>query len=256
MQLDYIENIIFKNMEKEFINDNVDTSNSTYTYDGVLVPRVSTILSTMQHDDFLVEWANRVGLYQRKKSSDIKDLACSIGTATHNRIEDFLENNPYSDDEFRGFENPSFDSKKKILNGFNSFRLWWDTINANNVVEVLSIEVKKSCPWFGGTYDMLVRIDGKNYIVDFKTSNSIGYKYFLQLSAYWYLNRDIQVDGMIILQVSKTDVSFNEYVVDLSIPKHYDFMQNCLNCFASLVNGYFWSERVKTQCKQFMEECD
>ena len=34
-----------------------------------------------------------------------------------------------------------------------------------------------TCPYFGGTYDFLVEINGRNWLIDFKTSNHIGYKY-------------------------------------------------------------------------------
>ena len=51
-----------------------------------------------------------------------------------------------------------------------------------------------------------MRINGKIYLIDFKTSNHVTYKYYLQLAAYSKVLREkenINIDGVIILQLNK-----------------------------------------------------
>ena len=51
-----------------------------YKYENIYVPRVTTILSEMLHEEYLMDWANSVGLYQHKKHTEYTDRACDIGT--------------------------------------------------------------------------------------------------------------------------------------------------------------------------------
>ena len=108
-----------------------------------------------------------------------------------------------------------------------------------------------SCEFFGGTYDALLSINGKVYLVDFKTSNHISYKYFLQIAAYRYMlqQQGIEIDGAIILQLDKKHPSFNEYIIQLNNPEHLDFINNCQECFFSLVYAFFNRLQVEKQFK-------
>ena len=51
--------------------------------DGVVVPRVTHILSAMLHEDYLIPWANAMGLYKQLKYEDIINKATDTGSATH-----------------------------------------------------------------------------------------------------------------------------------------------------------------------------
>ena len=74
------------------------------------------------------------------------------------------------------------------------------------------------CEWFGGTYDLLLKINGCLFLVDFKTSNHVTYKYYMQLAAYSYMlkQQGIYISGVIILQLAKTSPRYNEFVLDFS----------------------------------------
>ena len=53
---------------------------------------------------------------------------------------------------------------------------------------------------YAGTLDRVITIDGKTYLVDIKTSNSIYPSYWLQLAAYRELLGDLhKIDGVAIL---------------------------------------------------------
>ena len=82
----------------------------------------------------------------------------------------------------------------------------------------------------------------KIYLVDYKTSNHIGFKYILQLAAYRYMLRTelgIEIDGCIILQLAKDRVSYNEYVLNFSNPDHLKYINDSETTFLSLVYSYY-----------------
>ena len=96
----------------------------------------------------------------------------------------------------------------------DAFKEWWHGINECHRVKVLGQEQSLFCEYFAGTYDLLISIDDKPYLIDFKTSNHVGYKYFMQLAAYRYLlysQKNINVEGCIILQFDKQGNFIKEY---------------------------------------------
>ena len=68
----------------------IDTTDSSYEYNGVIVPRVTEILSTMIHKDALMYWANKLGFRNISYSSAL-ETAANIGTKAHKAIEVFLK---------------------------------------------------------------------------------------------------------------------------------------------------------------------
>ena len=108
-----------------------------------------------------------------------------------------------------------------------------------------------TCEHFGGTYDLLISIDDKPYLVDFKTSNHVGYKYFMQLAAYRYLiwrKKKISLEGCLVLQFDKESPQFKEYNLTFSNPVEYEFIENCFKSFMGLVYTYY---NVKLCQRQF-----
>lgn len=216
---------------------------SCYQYEGKNVPRVTAILSDMLHEDYLMKWSNNIGLYQHKKYNVVLETSSTIGTLTHNAIEDYIK---YG-------KEPDFDSidiiyKNSFYNAFNSFKKWWDVI-IKNEYKILMEEVQLVCKYFGGTLDLLIEINGKTYLVDFKTSNHPSYKYTLQLSAYRYmLNQlyNIKVDGCILLMLSKTDISFDEIFYNFDNKEMEEYFNYCEECFLSLVYAYYNRIRVQS----------
>lgn len=222
----------------ESMDITIDVQDSNYSFGNTTVPRVTKILSAMLHEDYLMTWANIIGLYKRQKYADVLNKAANIGTNTHNLIEDYIKTQAFNILSTKTF---NIDEIKSIENGVNSFILWYDELVSTNKVEIISIEQSLSCAYFGGQLDFLIKINGKIFLVDFKTSNHIGVRYFYQLAAYKYLLelQGIILDGTIILQVSKKNISYEEYVLDLHNSIHNNFMNACTQTFFSLVYGYW-----------------
>lgn len=224
------------------IKDYPIISNGTYFYNDRAVPRVTEILSAMIHEDYLMEWANRIGLFNHQKYQDVLEKAGDIGTYTHDSIEKFLsENIPLNTDGVpRHLAYPVYFAQKSFLE-------WWNIIIKNDY-EILMQEQELVCEYFGGKLDLLLKINGKIYLVDFKTSNHSSYKYYLQLSAYRYMLRkqfNIEIDGCIILMLDKKICKFTEMFLNFQVSEHLEYINQCENTFISLVFAYY--QKLKAQ---------
>ena len=98
--------------------------NPKYLYNNKPVPRVTEILSDMLHEDYLMEWANNVGLYQHKSHIEYRDEATTIGTYVHEFIERYIKYNEYPD-----FDYIHHNIRYKVVNAFTAFTKWLSIIN-------------------------------------------------------------------------------------------------------------------------------
>lgn len=198
-----------------------------YIYNGIVVPRVTNILSKTIHEDYLMQWSNSLGFKRQGYSKTLK-AAADYGSKAHTGVELYLKGLPIPEGT--------------PTNPIDGFIKWWNLINSNNTVRIIGQEFVLTCPWFGGTYDLLLEINGKIYLVDLKTSNHISYKYCLQLAAYNYMlkhNNIANISGIIILQLRKPTPDFNEFVLNLDNPNHANFFNFCETTFLSLLYSYY-----------------
>lgn len=215
-----------------------------YKYGDKFVPRVTEILSKNINEEYLMKWANGLGFRRLRYATEL-EKAANIGAIVHETIEQYLLGKTAYKIEER-----AANSYKAIHNCINSFIQWYDDVFPNNKVDILSMEEELVCPWFGGTMDLFININGKVYLGDFKTSNHIGYRYFLQLAAYRYIlktEKNIDVDGIIILQFSKKQVGYNEYVLSMDEPEHKAFIELCEKTFLSMVHTHYCKLEVENK---------
>lgn len=226
------------------INKNV-IEDGKYMYNNIYVPRVTEILKNMISEEYLLKWVYNLAIYKRKNYITERDRASFIGTLSHLSIENYFKNNLNMDE----YNNASYEVKKQVNNCFNSFIKWYEDILSQNTIKIISLESELVCEYFGGTCDMIIEIGGNNYIVDFKTSNYVSYKYFLQLAAYKYiLNKNgININGCIILQLDKKEIAYEEYVLNFNNKEHLEFINSCTEAFMSLVYGYYNIINVKNK---------
>ena len=207
-----------------------------------IVPSVTEILHAMIHKDSLMYWSNSIGLKGIRYGSFMAG-ASRIGTEAHEAIERFIKRK----------------EKTESNVPFMGFLAWYNNlINNGNEVEILGSEVSTSCLWYGGTCDCIIRINGKVYLVDFKTSNHISSNYFLQLGGYKYLieqELNVIIDGgLIVLQLNKTEVGFDEYILLMDNPEHYEFIEKAVVGFLSLVYAYYHVVEVENCFKRAFPE--
>lgn len=206
---------------------NLTTKDKYVNCHSRIVPSVTEIIHAMIHKDSLMYWANSLG-FKGIRYGSFMVHASKIGTAAHEAIEKFIKRKEKTESNIP----------------FMGFLAWYnDLINTGNVVELMGSEISLSCLWFGGTCDCLIKINGKVYIVDFKTSNHITFNYFLQLGGYKYLiekELNINIDGgLIVLQLNKEEVGYDEYILLSENPEHYEFMEKAMVGFLSLVYAYY-----------------
>ena len=201
-------------------------SSDRYMYNGKNVPRVTEVLSKMISEEKLMSWANSLG-FKHQRYKDVLSKAAVFGTKIHHGIECFLKGEKVPEDT------PSI--------CFKAFQEWWKIIETTDY-EIVGQEQKLVCEWYGGTYDCLMKINGKLYLIDFKTSNHVTYKYYLQLAAYSKVLREkknINIDGVLILQLNKYQPKYKEYILDLSIPEHKEYFNLCERTFESILYSYY-----------------
>lgn len=221
---------------KEVTSFNININSIYRNKNNNIVPRVTEVLSETMDSTYLIKWANVLGL-KGQVYEKVLSKAADIGIEAHSIIEKYIlstmeKKEPPVDDNIP----------------YNSFLTWYYNISSNNIVTPIYSELSLYNDYVGGTLDLLIEINGRKYIVDFKTSNHIYEKYYLQLAAYrWllYCNYNTDVDGVIILQLNKTNISYNEYVLDFSNPKHLYFMNECHNAFLSLLYAYYNTHHIK-----------
>lgn len=220
-----------------------------YIFGNRFVPRVTSILSSMLSEEYLMGWANYLG-FKRQNYKSVVEEAAQKGSYTHESIENYITN---------GIE-PNTGTlpvqfRTAVQNAYDSFKLWWDIVTKNKY-KVIYQEFPLVCEWFGGTLDLLMEINDKVYLFDFKTSNHPSYKYFIQLSAYIYMLKilyNIEVDGCAIIMLDKTQVHFNEIMIDLSDDSDKSFMDHCRETFFALVYGYYNRLQVEQEFKEVLK---
>lgn len=210
------------------------SGNSEYQFNDHKVPRVTQIISRCIHDDRLMSWANGLGFKHISYYQVLREAA-SIGTGTHNAIDKFLGN----------LDCP--DIMQESRNAFNSYLKWYSDISLQYPVNILFKEHKVTCPYYGGTFDGLYNINGRNILVDYKTSNHVRFNYFLQLAAYIFMIENymnIHVDGCTILRLSKLDVDYIEYGLNFSVPEDRMYIEQCIDGFLSMTLWYYQLESI------------
>lgn len=225
---------------QELIQKDITASKkwTTYNYNGIPIPRVSEILSSMLHEEHIIGWANSLG-FKHKSYVKERNLAAEKGSVAHNMIEEFLRTQEVETD----FNQYDYKIKESVFNCYSAFIEWYNMMIENtSSFNILDIEKQLVCPYYGGTLDIFAEINSKKYIIDLKTSNHMTYKYFLQLAAYTYAEQtfyNTPVDGIIVLLLNKDCIQYTDYVLEASNPEHNEMICHAIDTFLSLVYAYY-----------------
>lgn len=223
----------------------------TYSFKGIPVPRVSNILSECINKEFLVKWAASIGTEEMDR---IRDRATTIGSVVHEMIETHLCNPKALSSLNKIKLNVAEEYKLPIITAYNNFIAWENNLHSMGyrIEEIIGVEIPVVCPYYGGTVDCIMRINGAYYIVDFKTSKSISYEYILQTIAYlWAINsgysrKNISVDGIGIIRIDKEkENKFEDYFLNLEIPSQCRILEIFADGFFALLNSYYNLINVK-----------
>ena len=146
---------------------------NAYLIDGELHIGVSAILNTESMGDFLVPWALRTFGGEENPTEAHQQYMESV-SSTGTQIHKFIE------------KNLAGENAEDLINEqtVGAIQQWLDW-SKNNKIEVIASEKQVShLVWrCAGTLDAVLKINGKLYVVDFKTGK-FKPRYFTQLAAY------------------------------------------------------------------------
>lgn len=238
---------------------------NVYDNSGNGVPRVSHILAQCRNSEGLIQWAANIG---RRKYDYYREKALTTGTIVHEMIDTFLlskyKNHTNFDLSFYDNDFPE-DCKTQIHNSVNNFIFWDNKLNelGYHIEEIIGIEVTITCPYYGGTIDAIIRINGAVYILDFKTSKQISPEYLLQASAYmWMVNNGYggdlpHIDGIGIIRVDKNKYGIINDLFLNDFDQNQHFMINSYQkCFASYVEAYYRTYSTNYITKEYINIYD
>ena len=160
------------------------------TSSGAFVPSVTTILEAYPKDASYFQWIKSVG----SDADTIRDEAGKRGTIVHELTERYD----------MGYEVSCVDEQGRPQYKMLEWAMFERYVDFTNEfkpnVELMELHMASEKLGYAGTLDRVITIDGKTYLVDIKTSNSIYPSYWLQLAAYRELLGDLKkIDGVAIL---------------------------------------------------------
>ena len=138
-----------------------------------------------------------------------KESAGDWGTNVHKAIEEWIKEK----------KEPDLHENGTIVYGL--FRQWAE----KNKVEFLESEkhVWSEELWVGGICDLVIRMDGKKYIVDIKTSSGIYNEAFFQMGAYNLclesMGEHKDIEGYLVINLKKDGTMDLKMAMDMELNK-------------------------------------
>lgn len=133
----------------------------------------------------------------RAEVSKQKDVAAEIGSAIHEWVHNHVTG-----------KKPSMPEDPFVLEGVNAFLEWFTSTNATikESERIVYFHAKKTGIEYVGRMDMIIEIDGKEYLADIKTGNAIYDEAYLQTAAYanaYEQEFGKKLAGRLIVRISK-----------------------------------------------------
>ena len=136
-----------------------------------------------------------------------KDKAGDWGTLVHKAVEEWIKNK---------VEPKLEESQQKA---FDNFKLW----AKENKIEFLESEkhVYSKELWIGGITDLIIKMDGKKYVADIKTSSGIYNEMFFQMAAYDLCLKEMggyeDIEGYLVINLKKDGTIDLKMAVDMEL---------------------------------------
>jgi hypothetical protein len=145
-----------------------------YKRNNKYYPSVSSILNYFPKNQYFHSWLKETGF----NSDIIAAKAAGEGTQVHHAVERFLNGQIIIWIEENGYVNYNLDVWKMII----KFTEFWNKEKPELVSAEYHLFSDKH--EYAGTADLIVRLRGKLWLLDVKTSNSLHTSHNLQLAAY------------------------------------------------------------------------
>lgn len=164
--------------------------------------------------------------------------ACDIGTQVHKAIENYIKHG----------KDLSGDLPEQVQHGFLAFLEWEE----KNKAEWLDSELElfDSENGYAGTCDVILKMNGNVYLVDFKTSKAVYDEYKTQIAAYLQAynskaENKIQYTGILRLDKETGEPEF----VDTSFR-----MDDRIRSFNKLVDYYYADKKRRLKNNPFVKK--
>ena len=210
--------------------DNTDKGRLYRLESGKSFPSVTTVLDWNKKDS-LIEWRKRVG---EEEANRISRSAANRGTKLHAVCETYLQNEPLDFKKLNFLTIDLFKSIQPILD--------------ERLDDVLAIELQMYSEHLGlaGTVDCVAKFDGKNSIIDFKTSSKPKKQewidnYFMQTACYAVMFEErtgIPIPNLVIL------IAVEASEPQLFIQKRNDWVGKA----KATINEYYINKTGKPYC--------
>ena len=192
----------------------------------VFVPGVTTVLNELGGDDYLIGWANKLGL-EGIDNRLYMTAAGRVGTLAHDLIERELDGAEYSLKEW------SEDEQERAGYSVKAFNAW----KAGKLIEPILVEkpLVSRKHKFGGKLDLYGRVDGKLTLWDIKSSRFIGLSHKCQVTAYGELleeNGYERPEQFILIRVGRDEQTAEAEIHELKqakMPLYWRIFLNCLD---------------------------
>tara|TARA_B110000196_G_C21152684_1_gene670865 strand:+ start:4784 stop:5557 length:774 start_codon:yes stop_codon:yes gene_type:complete len=174
-----------------------------------VVPSVTTLIQGgSPMSPWFLEYIIKSSEGQVDKWRNSKSEALRVGTLVHKRIEDLLSGDKIS-----------ITNDTEVQKAVNAFCMWFE----ENPLKVIALEKFLSCSDktpagdlitpYAGTCDLIAMLDGKRYLIDFKTSKALDVNMGVQLSAYktlWdSMYPEQPIEKLAVLWCKKTYIGAN-----------------------------------------------
>ncbi|MDD4028549.1 MAG: PD-(D/E)XK nuclease family protein [Caldisericia bacterium] len=176
------------------------------------VPSVTTIIAQLDKP-YLLKWANTIGL-KGYSYEGIRNKAADTGTLAHTMVENLIKG---KEEDFSA--HPLFVPANRSYAAFQQWFSLHDVQFLGSEISLVNHELG-----YGGTIDIIARVNGKICIVDIKTSNQLCTEYHYQVAAYALLLETATLndkgetrifptyspDNALLLRLDKRDGTFQE----------------------------------------------
>jgi len=214
-----------------------DKKKHVHTLDGKRLHGVTTVLKYWGDPGALINWAANTAVDFIVKGGDPeeartahtrkRDKAGDRGTKVHEALEvamnELIETGGYST-----ADTPEYDIVPTVIN-------WMTAERIKPLKSEMAVYSREH--WYGGIADGVIEKDGKRYILDFKTSNTVQTKAFIQCGAYSVAVKEMKkaadVAGVVVVHIPKGQ-SFDP---EKNTFWFYD-IENLENAWLSILNAY------------------
>lgn len=189
------------------------------------------------------------------ESTRRRDAGAGTGSETHAMVEKFLKATKVGDTNVA-----ITSSNKEAMNAYTAFVKWFK----EHDIEVLGVEeVVYSAEYeYAGTYDCLLKVDGRVYLCDLKTTNpsrkapnGVYAEMFLQLGAYALAHEEQRmyeeksggtqltpIEGLMVISAKKNGKLDVVTEQDMSVT-----VEDCSEMFKKVVNLFSFLKHLTTQ---------